>query len=379
MAHKRFRLAAIFVAAALFVAGASLATALSALAEDGVDATTDSTVATTAPGPVETAATTTDAAPPDPTTSEETPSGSATAPAEGSEEPPPATPALPADDQDPEPSGSTGSSSGPRGGHHPAPVLAPTHHATSPEIETQWAYATIWLHRVLPDPTPPARRLAPAFARRLRLAAEQAGVHWSLVLAVLRASGHEGRFPAGHRALEQVVRRLAHSRRGAVEDRVAALERYNRAVGLRALVAGLEAAKPSLERRVLRDRRIDVYPAGRGDIASGGIDVRVLVLARYLAVTFDQVTISSLHSGHRYYASPGVVSAHVYGLAVDIAAVGGFPISGHQQQGSITERAVTAILRLPAELQPQQVISLLGLGGSSFALADHYDHIHVGF
>jgi hypothetical protein len=25
------------------------------------------------------------------------------------------------------------------------------------------------------------------------------------------------------------------------------------------------------------------------------------------------------------------------------------------------------------------VISLLGLGGPSFPLADHYDHIHVGF
>jgi hypothetical protein len=26
-----------------------------------------------------------------------------------------------------------------------------------------------------------------------------------------------------------------------------------------------------------------------------------------------------------------------------------------------------------------KVISLLGLGGASFALADHYDHIHVGY
>jgi hypothetical protein len=30
-------------------------------------------------------------------------------------------------------------------------------------------------------------------------------------------------------------------------------------------------------------------------------------------------------------------------------------------------------------MRPQQVISLLGLGGSSFALADHHNHIHVGF
>ena len=36
------------------------------------------------------------------------------------------------------------------------------------------------------------------------------------------------------------------------------------------------------------------------------------------------------------------------------------------------------ILRLPAELQAKQVI-LLGLGGPSFPLADHDDHIHVGY
>jgi hypothetical protein len=40
---------------------------------------------------------------------------------------------------------------------------------------------------------------------------------------------------------------------------------------------------------------------------------------------------------------------------------------------------VRSILLLPAELRPRQVISLLGMGGPSFAQADHYNHIHVGF
>jgi hypothetical protein len=38
-----------------------------------------------------------------------------------------------------------------------------------------------------------------------------------------------------------------------------------------------------------------------------------------------------------------------------------------------------ALGRRTAELQPQQVISLLGLGGPSFPLADHDDHLHVGY
>ena len=37
------------------------------------------------------------------------------------------------------------------------------------------------------------------------------------------------------------------------------------------------------------------------------------------------------------------------------------------------------VLLLPAEMRPRQVISLLGLGGPSFPLSDHGDHIHVGF
>jgi hypothetical protein len=45
----------------------------------------------------------------------------------------------------------------------------------------------------------------------------------------------------------------------------------------------------------------------------------------------------------------------------------------------VDEKAVRNILRLPAEVQPQQVISLLGLGGPSFPLGDHGDHIHVGY
>jgi hypothetical protein len=52
---------------------------------------------------------------------------------------------------------------------------------------------------------------------------------------------------------------------------------------------------------------------------------------------------------------------------------------GHQEPGGITERAVRDILFLPAELMPKQVISLLGMGGPSFPLADHYNHIHIGY
>ena len=45
----------------------------------------------------------------------------------------------------------------------------------------------------------------------------------------------------------------------------------------------------------------------------------------------------------------------------------------------MTEKAVRNILLLPAEMQARQVISLIGMGGPSFPLSNHDDHIHVGF
>jgi hypothetical protein len=265
--------------------------------------------------------------------------------------------------------------------------------AIDPEARTPGSAATIWLHRQLPDPTPPAKRLALDFAVQLAFEAKRAQVSWSLVLAVLRGQGHTGSVPASSSELRDLSTRLADLRAessptdavreltgsASFAEKAVALSQYNRAVGLYSLVTGLERAQPRLTRLMLDDPRIDIYAGGRGDLSSGLIDVRVIVLIRYLTNVFGQASVSSLHSGHRLYARPGVVSAHIYGLAVDIAALGKTPIAGHQQPGGITEQAVQSILLLPDELQPQQVISLLGLGGPSFPLADHADHIHVGY
>jgi hypothetical protein len=261
------------------------------------------------------------------------------------------------------------------------------------EFDNETGAGVVWLHRTLPDPTPPASRLSLRFARLLARTAQANHVDWALVLGVVRATGHKSSVPATARQLRSVASRLHALRANAFEwravlalsgrsgfaDRAVALANYNRAVGLRGLVRGLKAETPALERRVLSDRRLTIYPGGRDDVVHHRINVRVLVLMLYMAEAHGSVTVSSLDSGHRLYARPGVISAHKYGLAVDIAALGGTPILGNQQAGGLTEKAVRNILLLPVELRPKQVISLLGLGGPSFPLADHYDHIHVGY
>jgi hypothetical protein len=261
--------------------------------------------------------------------------------------------------------------------------------AVAPEIEREYGQPTVWLNRALPDPTPASARLARSFARDLRAASRRHGADWAVVLGVLRAQGERGSVPAGPRELDALASRLggreawkgalAVSGRTAFADRAAALADLYRSVGLEALVTGFAAAKDRLVERLLAKEGVLVYDAGRADLEAGRIDVRIVVLLGYLAERHGSVTVSSLFSGHRRFARPGVVSAHVYGHAVDVAAVGGTPIAGHQQPGGLTEAAVRSVLLLPAELQPQQVISLLGLGGPSFPLRDHGDHIHVGY
>jgi hypothetical protein len=265
--------------------------------------------------------------------------------------------------------------------------------APAPEIEGPADAATIWLNSQLPDPTPAALRLSPKFAANLKAAARGAGVDWAVMLGVLRARGATGHIPADRGTLRQLASRLAahgptkgewativaYSGDSRFADRAAALARYDRAVGLKALIKGLESEKKAIATRLLSDPTISIYAGGRNDIIQNKVDVRVLALIAYLRESFGQVTVSCLISGHRLYARPGVISAHIPGHAVDIAGLGGTPIQGHQEPGGITERAVRDILFLPAELMPRQVISLLGMGGPSFPMGNHYNHIHIGY
>jgi len=270
------------------------------------------------------------------------------------------------------------------------PKLKP---APAPEIEGPANAATIWLNSQLPDPTPPALRLSPKFVSNLKATAKGAGLDWATMLGVLRARGAGGHNPADRTTLRKLAARLAsygptkgawarivsYSGDTSFADRAAALAHYDRAVGLTGLVKGLEAAKQSIATRLLSDPNVSIYEGGRNDIVQNKVDVRVLTVIAYLRETFGQVTVTSLISGHRLYARPGVISAHVSGHGLDISGLGDTPIQGHQEPGGITERAVRDLLFLPSEVMPRQIISLLGMGGASFPLADHYNHIHIGF
>jgi hypothetical protein len=138
-------------------------------------------------------------------------------------------------------------------------------------------------------------------------------------------------------------------------------------------------SKETLAERVLADRNVDVYDCGRDDIQTGQVDRRVLAALEFLSASGLDPTVTSLKCGHSFLSASGNVSEHSSGNAVDIAAVNGTPIAGHQGKGSITETTIRKLLTLQGSMAPHQIISLMEMGGATMALADHADHIHLGF
>jgi hypothetical protein len=139
--------------------------------------------------------------------------------------------------------------------------------------------------------------------------------------------------------------------------------------------------KQELQRSVLDNPDIAIYPCGRDDIRAGRIDRRVLATLQFLAASGMKPTVSALRCGHSRLTTSGNVSEHDSGNAVDISAINGIAILGHQGPGSVAEAAIRQLLTLQGTMAPHQIISLMTFPGapSTLALPDHADHIHVGF
>jgi hypothetical protein len=140
-------------------------------------------------------------------------------------------------------------------------------------------------------------------------------------------------------------------------------------------------SQEELQRTVLSDPGIDIYQCGREDIAKGTIDKRVLAVLAYLSRINLKPTVSALECGHSEMTVSGFVSEHYTGDAVDISAINGVPIAGHQGAGTITDLTIRTLLTLQGEFVPHQIISLMKYPGApnTLAMAEHWNHVHIGF
>ena len=140
-------------------------------------------------------------------------------------------------------------------------------------------------------------------------------------------------------------------------------------------------SKEQLQDRVLQDPNVQIYPCGRRDIEDGAIDRRILAVIEFLSASGLKPDVTGLKCGHTSNGSDGVDDAGKTGESVDISAINGIPVQGHQGAGSITDVTVRRLLTLQGAMQPDEIVSMMSYKGQPTALSlpDHANRIQIAY
>ena len=131
-------------------------------------------------------------------------------------------------------------------------------------------------------------------------------------------------------------------------------------------------SKDELEQRVLTNPHVKIYSCGLRDITAGLVDRRVLAVIEYLSASGLDPTVSGLVCGNSSGAS---------GSSVNITALDGIPVAGHQGPGSVTDMAIRRLLTLQGAAAPTMIVSLMSYKDQSntLALPDHADRLQITY
>jgi membrane-bound lytic murein transglycosylase B len=142
-------------------------------------------------------------------------------------------------------------------------------------------------------------------------------------------------------------------------------------------------SKSQLELAVLSDPGITLDARARHEVASGAIDRRVLAVLAFLSRSGLKPTVQALHRGPILSTPAGRLAASDgdTGGAVDISAVNGIPIAGHEGSGSITDSTIRTLLTLRGEYVPNQIASLMRYPDAANTLATraHANAVQIDF
>jgi murein DD-endopeptidase MepM/ murein hydrolase activator NlpD len=141
-------------------------------------------------------------------------------------------------------------------------------------------------------------------------------------------------------------------------------------------------SKQQLEPQVLHDGGIHLGECARRAVESGRVDKRVLATLEYLSVSGLRPSVSGLKcAGPAQAAAAANAPAGADSESVDITAVNGIPIAGHQGPGSIADETVRKLLMLQGVNRPQRIASLMSYPGVAVASVSQSasDAIEVGF
>jgi hypothetical protein len=136
-------------------------------------------------------------------------------------------------------------------------------------------------------------------------------------------------------------------------------------------------SKEQLERAVLAEAGITLDACSREEVASGMVGKRVLAVLAFLSRSGLEPTVSGLRCAQRDSA-PAAAGA---GDEVDISAINGTEIAGHQGAETITDLTIRALLTLPAAFVPHEIDSLMKFpdAPNTYASKAYADRIHLEF
>jgi soluble lytic murein transglycosylase-like protein len=138
-------------------------------------------------------------------------------------------------------------------------------------------------------------------------------------------------------------------------------------------------SRPELERAVLADPGIKLGRCDRAQVASGNVGRQVLALLVFLSRSGLKPTVGELRCGRAVYTAKGLITAYPAAGSVDIAAINGVPVAGHQGAGTIADVTIRTLLTLKHQFTPKRIVSLMKYPGapSTLARADHSAYIQV--
>ncbi|HTA14166.1 MAG TPA: lytic murein transglycosylase [Solirubrobacteraceae bacterium] len=138
-------------------------------------------------------------------------------------------------------------------------------------------------------------------------------------------------------------------------------------------------SQPELERAVLADPGIKLGRCDRSQVAAGKVSRRSLALLVFLSRSGLKPTVGELRCGRPTYTSNGLVNVYPPAGTVDIAAINGVPIAGHQGAGTITDITIRTLLTLQRQFKPKRIVSLMKYPGapSTLASSDHSTYIQI--
>ncbi len=157
---------------------------------------------------------------------------------------------------------------------------------------------------------------------------------------------------------------------GEGDERAARRDRERRVPALQGAAGARRAVGPG----------ITIDACARHEVAAGVVDRRVLAVLAFLSRSGLEPTVSALRCSQRQ-CTPAMPRLPARGDEVDISAINGTPIAGHQGPETITDLTIRALLTLPAGFVPHEIDSLMRYPGSpnTHAASADWNRIHLEF